>query len=101
MRGMIKWKPFNSLLNSNDIKELEKRKEKKEKPILMIDRINEINYLITKSIKEKTNLEVKHYKNDLFYITRGKIEKINTIEKYILIDNTRIYFKNIILVKEL
>ena len=43
MRGMIKWKPFNSLLKENDILEIEKNKTLITKPVIMEDKINSIN----------------------------------------------------------
>ena len=46
MRGMIKWRPFNSLINSKDIREIENNRLKIEKPIIMEDRIQEINEIL-------------------------------------------------------
>ncbi len=98
MRGMIKWRPFNSLLNNKDIKEIEKNRLKITKPIIMEDRIIEINEILTNALNNNLNIKIKHYSINSLKITTGKIEKINIIEKYILINKTRIYFKNIILV---
>ena len=98
MRGMIKWRPFNSLLNNKDIKEIEKNRLKITKPIIMEDRIIEINEILTNALNNNLNIKIKHYSIKSLKITTGKIEKINIIEKYILINKTRIYFKNIILV---
>ena len=101
MRGMIKWKPFNTLLNNKDIKTLSELKQKIEKPEIMEDRIYEINTILTNSLKEKQLLEIKHYSINMLKITQGYITNINKIEKYILINKTRIYFKNIINIKTL
>jgi hypothetical protein len=101
MRGMIKWKPFNTLLNNKDIKILSELKQKIEKPEIMEDRIYEINTILTNSLKEKQLLEIKHYSINMLKITQGYITNINKIEKYILINKTRIYFKNIINIKTL
>ena len=46
MRGMIKWKPFNTLLNNRDINEIIMIRNKVEKPIIMEDRITEIDNLL-------------------------------------------------------
>ena len=46
MRGMIKWKPFNSLLKDSDIYELERQKMLVSKPIIMEDIVIYINYII-------------------------------------------------------
>lgn len=96
MRGMIKWKPFNTLLNNRDINEIIMIRNKVEKPIIMEDRITEIDNLLKVAIKENKEIRVKYFdKGELKYIN-GNIRNINTIEKYILINSIRIYFKNLI-----
>lgn len=96
MRGMIKWKPFNTLLNNRDINEIIMIRNKVEKPIIMEDRITEIDNLLKVAINENKEIGVKYFdKGELKYIN-GNIRNINTIEKYILINSIRIYFKNLI-----
>lgn len=96
MRRMIKWKPFNTLLNNRDINEIIMIRNKVEKPIIMEDRISEIDNLLKVAIKENKEIKVKYFdKGELKYIN-GNIRNINTIEKYILINSIRIYFKNLI-----
>lgn len=96
MRDMIKWKPFNTLLNNRDINEIIMIRNKVEKPIIMEDRISEIDNLLKVAIKENKEIKVKYFdKGELKYIN-GNIRNINTIEKYILINSIRIYFKNLI-----
>lgn len=95
-RGMIKWKPFNTLLNSNDIKEIELNRSKISKPIIMEDRINEINSILVNAYNNHLSIKVKHYNNGFLFYKSGFIKSINAYEKYILMDNIRIYFKNII-----
>lgn len=96
MRGMIKWKPFNTLLNNRDINEIIMIRNKVKKPIIMEDRISEIDNLLKVAIKENKEIKVKYFdKGELKYIN-GNIRNINTIEKYILINSIRIYFKNLI-----
>ena len=95
-RGMIKWKPFNTLLNSNDIKELELNRSKINKPIIMEDRINEINNILINAYNNQLPIKIKHYNNGFLFYKSGFIKNINVYEKYILIEYIRIYFKNII-----
>ena len=96
MRGMIKWKPFNTLLNNRDINEIIMIRNKVEKPIIMEDRITEIDNLLKVAINENKEIRVKYFdKGELKYIN-GNIRNINTIEKYILINSIRIYFKSLI-----
>lgn len=101
MRGMIKWKPFNTLLKERDIIEIEKKKSLIEKPIIMIDRINYINDTLIEAIKYNLDVKIEYFSHGMLKNTIGKIEKTNTQEKYILINKTRIYFKNLINIKTL
>lgn len=94
-RKMIKWKPFNTLLKYKDILDIERNRSLIDKPVIMEDRIIKIDNIL-KDVNENTLVKVKYFnKGILFYIT-GNIKKVNIIEKYILINNTRIYYKNLI-----
>ena len=94
-RKMVKWKPFNTLLKYKDILDIERNRSLIDKPVIMEDRIIKIDNIL-KDANENTLVKVKYFnKRILFYIT-GNIKKVNEIEKYILINNTRIYYKNLI-----
>ena len=94
MRGMIKWKPFNSIISKKDLIEIETK--------INNEKITDTNYIIKIDNTIKTSLQynldvtIKYFKNGKLYNITGKIEHINIIEKYILINNNRIYFKNLI-----
>lgn len=94
-RKMVKWKPFNTLLKYKDILDIERNRSLIDKPVIMEDRIIKIDKIL-KDVNENTLVKVKYFnKGILFYITVN-IKKVNEIEKYILINNTRIYYKNLI-----
>lgn len=94
-RKMVKWKPFNTLLKYKDILDIERNRSLIDKPVIMEDRIIKIDKIL-KDVNENTLVKVKYFnKGILFYIT-GNIKNVNEIEKYILINNTRIYYKNLI-----
>lgn len=94
-RKMVKWKPFNTLLKYKDILDIERNRNLIDKPVIMEDRITKIDNIL-KDANENTLVKVKYFnKGVLFYIT-GNIKNVNEIEKYILINNTRIYYKNLI-----
>lgn len=94
-RKMVKWKPFNTLLKYKDILDIERNRSLIDKPVIMEDRIIKIDNIL-KDANENTLVKVKYFnKGILFYIT-GNIKNVNIIEKYILINNTRIYYKNLI-----
>jgi len=96
MRGMIKWKPFNSLLKDSDIYELERQKMLVSKPIIMEDRVIYINYIIEEAIHNSSNVLVSYFSHGMLKRICGKIERVNVQEKYILICNSRIYFRDLI-----
>lgn len=94
-RKMVKWKPFNTLLKYKDILDIERNRSLIDKPVIMEDRVIKIDNIL-KDANENTLVKVKYFnKGVLFYIT-GNIKNVNEIEKYILINNTRIYYKNLI-----
>ena len=94
-RKMVKWKPFNTLLKYKDILDIERNRSLIDKPVIMEDRIIKIDNIL-KDANENTLVKVKYFnKGVLFYIT-GNIKNVNEIEKYILIDRFRIYFRELI-----
>jgi hypothetical protein len=94
-RKMIKWKPFNTLLKYKDILEIEKKRQLVDKPVIMEDRIYEINDVL-KSVNSSTLVRVKYFNKGMLLYKEGYVSKIDTIEKYILIDRFRIYFRELI-----
>ena len=96
MRGMIKWKPFNTLLNNKDINEIIKTRNLVKKPIIAEDRIIEINNDLNEALNNNKTLKIKYFNEGELKTITGNIQNINTKEKYILINNIRIYFKNLI-----
>ena len=97
MRKMIKWKPFNTIPEmSKIIDEIEEKKLKQHAPTIMQDLTESINYNIQEAIHENIKIEVKYLKQGFLKYEYGYIKNIDTNKKYILINNTKIYFKNII-----
>ena len=93
---MIKWKPFNTLLNSNDMHMIEMERKKIDKPVIMEDRILEINDVLTMAITKNMLIRVKYFSKGFLLSKSGIIDKFNTIENSILGSNSRIYFRDII-----
>lgn len=96
MRGMIKWKPFSTMLTNNDIILIEKKRNTIKKPSISTDQINEIDQTLKNAIHYNLPVQIKYFKSEILLSTQGNITNLNIIEKYILINSTRIYFKNII-----
>ena len=63
MRGMIKWKPFNSIISKKDLIEIETKRNLINKPIIMEDRIIKIDNTIKTSLQYNLDVTIKYFKN--------------------------------------
>lgn len=97
-RGMIKWAPFNSVVNSRYlVSEIEKEKSKIVKPTLSEEQIEEIENNILESLINQTPLLFKIYQGGFIKEVDGTVIKIDTIKKKITLDNHKyLYFREII-----
>lgn len=97
-RGMIKWAPFNSVINGNDVKkEIKEENNKIPKPTLSEEQIFNLEQEIIDSYQNQSVIELKYYKNQHIYKITGIITKIDSVTKKIVINNDFIiYFNNII-----
>ena len=96
-RGMVKWQPFNSVINSKDvINSLLQEKEKCAKPILSSDEINLIEKKIIDALYCQNKITIHYYKNGIIKCITSKIKKIDYITKIIYLNNLKLYFNQII-----
>lgn len=97
-RNSIKWAPFNSVINGNEvIKEINQEKSRKEKPILSEDQLEELESSILEAFDNQSTVEVIFYKNNHFYKITGIITNVNKAQKKITINGKNsYYFANII-----
>lgn len=87
-RGMIKWAPFSSVINSKYlIKEIEKEKTKINKPILSDDEILNIEKLIKESFYNRIPIYLKIYQNGYIKEIKGTILKIDSPNNRIILNN--------------
>ncbi len=97
-RDSIKWAPFNSVINGDDvIKELKEEQNRINKPTLSEDQIRELETLILEVTTDKSLVEIIFYRHNHLYKVTGIITNIDPIQKKITINNQNsYYFKNII-----
>ncbi len=95
-RGMMKWAPFNSLLNGKDVSSIVMSREKTSKPALTEESLENINEKISEAMLYDLNVEIKYWNIDKISFINGKITKVDVYDKYLLIDKIKIAFKNII-----
>jgi hypothetical protein len=94
-RGMIKWAPYKSLNQQADfLSKMAYEKNKREKPLISDEEAEEINALLVAYHHEA--VEVRYVRDGYFYEERGMIDKIDTIYKYIKINDIMIHFKYIV-----
>lgn len=90
-RKMMKWLPFNSVINSKIlIKDIEKQKSKINKPILSEEQINTLETTILESYYTQIPLEFIIYQNGFLTKTTGTVIKIIQSNKKIILNNYKI-----------
>ena len=102
-RGTMKW---TSLMLPEQVELLKKAREesnRKEKPILDEQQIEENGFQLMMAHKDNFLIEIKHYKDYDFHHLKGYIDRINYQDKYINVvsklgnsDFERVKFENIL-----
>lgn len=101
-RGIIKWAPFDGLSSFHDLfAELKYRLGKKEKPILMVDQADEINYQIQIAIHDRKEIAFVYYEDGYFKNNIGFIDKIDDISQSIYISSHKYSLSAILSLKVL
>lgn len=93
----FKWMPFNSVINGNIIKkEINNEHKKINKPTLSEDQIEFLNDIIFESYTNHIKINIFIFKNNNIIKLNGYINNINKNMKYITLNNTHIYFNQIL-----
>ncbi len=101
-RGIIKWQPFNSCFNSNDILEDIKRKKQLVRfPILSEDQLNVLENKIKMAYNLKLFINIEYYYDGKIKNLNGKINYFDYYSKKLIINKKEIYFNQILKIKEL
>ena len=97
-RKMIKWQPFNSLMNPNKvINEILHEKEKIEKPVLSNDQLVILEEKICLAYESNIEINIIFYNQGYLKNKTGLIKFIDKVNhKIIFIDKSYIYFDTII-----
>ena len=100
-RGMIKWMPFNSVINSKIIvNEIEYEKKWIPKPILSSDQINTLEEKIKDAYYAHNPVNITIYNAGYFKEIKDNIIKLDNVNKMIYFKNNYpIYFNEIINIK--
>ena len=100
-RGIIKWQPFNSLLNGKYlINSLLIEKSKITKPLLSEEEQSELEKKIIESYYYQNVVFISYYKEGYIFKTKSKIKKIDLVYKTIYLENkTKLLFNQILKIK--
>ena len=94
-RGMKKWQPFNALEHYDEYLDvIYHEKEKKDKPSLSEEQINDINYAL--SIYNHYEVNIHYFKQGEILQITGIINKIDTPNQVLTINKIRIFFSNLL-----
>lgn len=100
-RGMIKWLPFNSVINSKElINSILKEKAKISKPNLSEEEQKALEEKIIKAYYMDLSISITYFQGGYIYNEFGKIKKIDQIYKMIHLNNKHFLFSQIIDIKE-
>ena len=102
-RGMIKYQPFDSLTNSAKMKhDIQLKKNKVVMPTLSEDQLEEIDLKIKEAYHNKDKIRISYYFSGNIIKKDVKIILIDYIKKQIVLsDNTKVFYKQIVSVKNI
>ena len=94
-RGMMKWAPYQSLIEqSTYLAEMRRERQKVPKPLISSDRAEEINEILC--TYEGETILVKVWENGFLSDLEGIISKIDPFNRQIEVAEKRISFSSII-----
>lgn len=96
-RGMIKWLPFNALINGKQVlNTLEIEKSKVDIPIISEEEQKDLEDKIIEAYYCQNSVIITYYKDGFLLKTKSKIKKIDSIYKIIYLNNhLKLLFKQI------
>ena len=100
-RKMIKWQPFNSLMNSKQVvKEIIQDKGKIAMPILSDYQLSILEEKIILAYESGMKVNIKYYKNGYLYLINTNVKSIDKTNRKVFIKNNQyLYFNTIVDIK--
>jgi hypothetical protein len=97
-RKMIKWQPFNSLMNSNVVvNEIENELTKIKRPVLSSDQLEILENKLNMALKNKIEIDVTYYINGYLKHKIGIIKAVdNLTHKLTFEDYSCLYLETIV-----
>lgn len=95
-RKMMKWIPFNALLEQGDhISKLLYGREEKAMPLLSVDQLEELNYQLETAYIFQSEIIVTYFEKDDFKTAQGIISRTDNHNKIIFVNEEAVYAKTI------
>lgn len=96
-RKMMKWIPFNALMEQSDyLSDLLRGKTKISKPVLSPDQEDELNYNLESAYIFQQEVCVKYFEDGDIKEADGIITKIDSFQKCIYVANVELHAQSII-----
>ncbi len=96
-RGMIKWRPFNSVVPN---RELFSNEKEPDKPALSKDELEEYEEILKWSFYTGSNIEITYLEKNKVKSLVGIVVKIDSIKKNIYLNSKVLNFRQIYRVKK-
>src|SRR5690554_6164864 len=87
-RGIIKWAPFDALNGFHETIEAYKyQKGKKERPVLLEDKLNMLDKNLKEAIEKNIEIQVYYYFDGYIHYMYGYVKKIDRNYRYLILDH--------------
>lgn len=94
-RGMMKWAPYRSLVEQSEfLEKMRMEKNKKPKPMLTQDRIEEINQVLSNYKGEVVG--ITYYHDGYTYLIKTTIKRIDVENRLLILPEGKLKFTDII-----
>jgi len=94
-RGMIKWAPYQSLVEqATSLARMKHKKSKIEKPLISNERASEINEILSNYNHE--TVTIRYWVDGVIYSYQGTIDKIDVFEKRVEAGGKKISFSSFV-----
>lgn len=95
-RKMMKWMPFNALLEQGDhVSTMLSNRNKLEMPVLSYDQQEELNYQLETAYVFKSEIIVTYFYKDAFHSVQGRITRTDIHNHLLFIDERSLHAQTI------
>lgn len=94
-RGMMKWAPYRSLVEQSEfLNQMRYEKNKKARPTLTEDRMEEINRVLQNYQGEIVG--ITYYSDGYTYLIKTKIKRIDIENRQLILQQGKLKFRDIV-----